>query len=231
MDNKSKEYDLRTLKERLLLAADKEKYNLSDVSRKTGISYKTVYKHHDMNNDESMNIPSLVKYCNLYGCDMDYLFGKMGNKTHDLKFICEFMGLSEDTVSGIANASYWFRSLLEFFVSHPRLFELIDEYANIDTDDFKLNVRYVEQTETPTAFDQSGEPIDFDVDFEERENEIHGIEELVVNNYHINPDVIKRSILDSVKEELDKLAADTSDNWNRNMENFRKYHILELPQC
>lgn len=31
--------------------------------------------------------------CDFFGCDMDYLFGRISCKTHDTQFICDYTGL------------------------------------------------------------------------------------------------------------------------------------------
>ena len=39
--------------------------------------------------------------CSEFGCDTDYIFGRMDYKTRDLKFLCEQTGLSEDAITKI----------------------------------------------------------------------------------------------------------------------------------
>ena len=37
--------------------------------------------------------------CEIFNCDIDYLFGRIDYSTHDLEFICSKIGLSEDAVT------------------------------------------------------------------------------------------------------------------------------------
>ena len=41
----------------------------------------------------------LIKLCDLYHCDMDFLMCRMDNRTHDLQFIQDQTGLSEKSIS------------------------------------------------------------------------------------------------------------------------------------
>lgn len=50
------------------------------------------------------NIPktpfsAIWKLCEIFHCDIDYLFGRIDCSTHDLEFICSKIGLSEDAVT------------------------------------------------------------------------------------------------------------------------------------
>lgn len=57
-------------------------------------------KHYE-NPNYTKSMPTLDKVmnmCELLDCDIDYLTGKLDYKTHSIKFICEFTGLSEEAV-------------------------------------------------------------------------------------------------------------------------------------
>ncbi len=45
------------------------------------------------------DIKSLLKLCDFFGCDLDYLLGRIDKKTHDLQFICDQTGLSAAAVN------------------------------------------------------------------------------------------------------------------------------------
>lgn len=42
---------------------------------------------------------TLFKICDLLDCDLDYLTGRIEQKTHDLQYISDYMGLSEETIN------------------------------------------------------------------------------------------------------------------------------------
>lgn len=41
---------------------------------------------------------TLERLCDFYGCEMDYLFGRLICKTHDMQFIHDYTGLDESTI-------------------------------------------------------------------------------------------------------------------------------------
>ena len=60
----------------------------------------TIKNYENPNYTKSM--PTLDKVdniCSLLGCDIDYLTGRIDEETHDVKFICEYTGLSESAVN------------------------------------------------------------------------------------------------------------------------------------
>lgn len=46
-------------------------------------------------------LDSLLALCNLYDCDLDYLTGRIKEKTHDAHFIHEYTGLSEEAIKKV----------------------------------------------------------------------------------------------------------------------------------
>ena len=49
----------------------------------------------------------LLNICNMLNCDMDYLFGRINSTTHDLKYISDETGVSEDGIRHIQ--SFWIK--------------------------------------------------------------------------------------------------------------------------
>lgn len=58
-------------------------------------------------------MPDFIRLCNFFDCDLDYLAGRLDEKTHDLAYICSTTGLSEKTAEAfikepeIARALGW----------------------------------------------------------------------------------------------------------------------------
>ena len=53
-------------------------------------------------NPNKKSVPSLeivANICELLGCDIDYLTGRIEEKSHEVKNICEYTGLSEEAVA------------------------------------------------------------------------------------------------------------------------------------
>lgn len=72
----------------------KEKYE--EIYGKKTITVETI-----RNWEQGRNVPELQtiwKLCEIFNCDIDYLFGRIDYSTHDLEFICSKIGLSEDAV-------------------------------------------------------------------------------------------------------------------------------------
>ena len=51
--------------------------------------------------EQGRRTPELVDFtrlCDFLSCDLDYLFGRIDEVTHDLQFICDYTGLSSEAV-------------------------------------------------------------------------------------------------------------------------------------
>lgn len=48
---------------------------------------------------------ALLSLCSLFGVDCDYLLGRIDEKTHDLEFVCQYIGLSEKSVELLHSAA------------------------------------------------------------------------------------------------------------------------------
>lgn len=73
----------------------KEKYE--EIYGEKTITVETI-----RNWEQGRNVPELQtiwKLCEIFHCDIDYLFGRIDCSTHDLEFICSKIGLSEDAVT------------------------------------------------------------------------------------------------------------------------------------
>lgn len=60
-------------------------------------------KHYE-NPDYIRSMPTAEKVsniCDILGCDIDYLLGRIDEQTHDLDFVCKYTGLSAKAVSRI----------------------------------------------------------------------------------------------------------------------------------
>lgn len=76
-----------------------------DLAEKMEVSLKTV-----MNWEQGQAIPSvetLMKLAELYHCDLDYLTGRIDQKTHDLQFIHDQTGLSEKAIKRLQELPYY----------------------------------------------------------------------------------------------------------------------------
>lgn len=72
-----------------------ELFRFSDGSQ---ISLDRIKKWTKQKEPNTPPAETLIEICKFFDCDMDHLFDNISEHTHDLAFICEYTGLSEETV-------------------------------------------------------------------------------------------------------------------------------------
>ncbi len=73
----------------------------TDLAEKMNVTLKTV-----MNWEQGIVNPDLetmMKLSELLECDLDYLTGRLKESTHDIQFVSEFTGLSEEAINKISD--------------------------------------------------------------------------------------------------------------------------------
>ena len=71
-------------------------FSEKDDSGKCPDHARTVSNHES---GQPFKFETLLKYCDIYDCDLGYLLGDYDESTHDLHFICSETGLSEEAVN------------------------------------------------------------------------------------------------------------------------------------
>lgn len=72
---------------------------------------------------------NLLAMCELFNCDLDYLIGRIEEKKHDLKDICEITGLSESATEQIIEISqYNMSNSLSKLIEHELFKKLIYDF-------------------------------------------------------------------------------------------------------
>lgn len=71
-----------------------------DDSGKCPDHARTISNHES---GQPFKFETLLKYCDIYDCDLGYLLGDYDESTHDLHFICSETGLSEEAVNRLRN--------------------------------------------------------------------------------------------------------------------------------
>ena len=90
---------LRSFSDGLKRARNERDWTQADLAEKMDVSIETV-----RNWEQGRNPPNgekLLKLCDLFDCDLDYLFYRIDCKTHDIKFIHEQTGLSVEAIEKI----------------------------------------------------------------------------------------------------------------------------------
>lgn len=75
-------------------------------------------------------IKTIERLCNEFGCEPDYLLGRMENSTHDIQFICNQTGLSEDAVLALSRLKEDQAAIqvLDFLLTNQMILEKIVLY-------------------------------------------------------------------------------------------------------
>lgn len=79
--------------------------------------------------EQHYNIPeigTLLTLCDFFGCDLDYLFGRLPETTHDKHYICETTGLSEKSIDSLIGSK---NSGLNYSNIINPILENIDKYS------------------------------------------------------------------------------------------------------
>lgn len=93
-----------------------------ELADRLGVSLKTV-----MNWEQGQAIPSvetLMDLAEIYDCDLDYLTGRLDQKTHDLQFIHDQTGLSEKAIEKLQSFMTepdWDQMERDFIESAPEI--------------------------------------------------------------------------------------------------------------
>ena len=75
--------------------------NILEFSKKIGLTRQTISKIEDIKiyPKYSPTLQTIMIYCNYFNCDIDFLFNRLDNKTHNIDFICKYTGLNEDSIN------------------------------------------------------------------------------------------------------------------------------------
>lgn len=115
---------LYSLKEGLKRARKEAGLTQADLAEKMGVHIKTV-----MNWEQGIAEPplgTLMELTELYHCDLDYLTGRLDQKTHDLQFIHDQTGLSEKAIEKLQSFMTepdWDQMERDFIESAPEISE------------------------------------------------------------------------------------------------------------
>lgn len=81
------------------------------------VSLKTVQGWENESKESNITLQNLLKMCDLFHCDLDYLIGRIDRRTHDNDFICEKTHLWEEAVEKIISFSRTKSFVLSSFVA------------------------------------------------------------------------------------------------------------------
>ena len=90
----------RIFGERLKQQRKRRKMTQEELANSLNMGVATVRNWEQGRTWPEMN--ELLRLCALFGCDADYLLGKIGQKTHDLDFLCAATGLTPAAIDRLA---------------------------------------------------------------------------------------------------------------------------------
>lgn len=123
------EKKLYSLRGGLKKARKRKGIKQSDLADLMGVTLKTV-----MNWEQGIVNPdfgTVMKLADKLNCDIDYLCGRLSESTHDIHFVHEFTGLSEEAINKIAcpELNHPIGKLLSRLIEAERFENLITTYG------------------------------------------------------------------------------------------------------
>lgn len=128
MKGDKQEMKLYSLRNGLGKARKRKGLKQTDLAEKMNVTLKTV-----MNWEQGIVNPDLetmMKLSELLECDLDYLTGRLKESTHDIQFVSEFTGLSEEAINKISDPQIGnpFGKTLSRMVESERFQNFISSY-------------------------------------------------------------------------------------------------------
>lgn len=187
-----KGFDKQQFSANLLLLRELEKLTQEKMAEKIGVSTRIYVDWEHGKRIPDLN--SLIKVCNAFNCDLDYLIGRIDARLHHTNDIMEKTGLSEDAVNSIL-------AINKYEQDHPE-----ESYCRIDMFSALLETQEIIDAlvmyclaDDPTLVqikDSSGEAI----------HEINEEQKVIVNGrLEINKTILEQSAFRMMQNSLDKI--------------------------
>lgn len=94
-----------------------------------GVNLKSVQGWEKEKDHRMIDTRNLILICNTLKCDLDFLTGRIPEKTHDLNTVCEITGLSENAVDWIINLDPSRKTAFDHFIQHYEFEKMMDSYS------------------------------------------------------------------------------------------------------
>ena len=166
------------------------------------------------NSFEFPTFTALIQLADLFGCDIDYLFGRIEGKTHEIDDIAKLTGLSYDVVEKLindkSNSDLKLKSIIDYVILNDDLRSAILFYCrnkNANTHFLDINDDSVEvikhydsyNVQGTLPFDDSNPPTINNVPIDSNNPP-------TINNVPIDSAIIDSASIKRVQDSLDKLA-------------------------
>lgn len=118
------------LKKGLKRARERAGLTQDELAGKMGVSTKTIRNWEQKVKANTLpTMENLLKLADLYDCDLDYLTGRIDCKTHDLQFIHDQTGLTEEAIIKIKELSAEQLTALNQLIEHQDFKKAISQTA------------------------------------------------------------------------------------------------------
>ena len=118
------------LKKGLKRARERAGLTQDELAGKMGVSTKTIRNWEQKVKANTLpTMENLLKLADLYDCDLDYLTGRIECKTHDLQFIHDQTGLTEEAIIKIKELSAEQLTALNQLIEHQDFKKAISQTA------------------------------------------------------------------------------------------------------
>lgn len=153
---------------------------------------------------------NLALICKALNCTLDYLYGNIDTLNPNRNYIHEYTGLSDEAIIAVKKIPF-LTNLISYMILHPELLQLIEEYIYAKSE--RMDIRVVSSEQTETQIPGENGNIKYDIDtLVGVPLEINSVQELKVNGRKVDKEVIRRTILDSIRDELNEMSNIISNN-------------------
>ncbi len=125
---------LYSLKDGLKRAREEAGLTQASLTKQLKAQGIVSHKHTIENWEQGRNAPSLhtlMKLTEFYDCDLDYLTGRIDCKTHDLQFIHDQTGLTEDAILKIKSLNAEQHAALNRLIEHTDFKKAVTQVTDL----------------------------------------------------------------------------------------------------
>ena len=163
MANISSEIDYTVIGRRIKTLRDKSGKSLAELAEMCGVQqYQTVSKWEKGNSYPSLQ--QLLRLCDIFQCDIDYLLGNIPCKTREVTDIVKATGLSSDAVEQLLNwqanktvSNQNRLSLVDALIRYREIYLIANLYRTLQIDKTLYNNRETKYLECKDYCDSEGD--------------------------------------------------------------------------
>ncbi len=161
MDNKSGM--LLTLKQNIRTLRTEKGLTQTQLAKAADVSLKTVQKWERETEEKWPDLYNLIKVCDVFECDLDFLTGRIKKPTHDIQFIHERTGLNATAIRKlIKNKAEVMDSPISDIIEHPDYLRLL-RVLTLAADEDEVAWLNLDELPRDLLSSYAERPIDFSV--------------------------------------------------------------------